>query len=87
MCFFFFLIQLKRAPKKTFPLICEKKFTETTDLAKTCADLFLHSPVTGFFRPHTPIHTETELKPHVMLSAQLPSSNTRQCLGLLLMLH
>lgn len=64
-----------------------KKFTEITDLAKTCADLFMHSLVPGVIRPYAPIHTETELKQNVMLSAQLPSSNTRHTLGPLLMLH
>lgn len=83
MRFAFFLIVLKSTvefPRKPVSLNVQKKFTETADLAKTCSDLFMHSLATGVLRPHAPIHTETELTPNVMLSAQLPSSNTRHSL-------
>jgi len=65
----------------------QKKFTETTDLANTCADLFMQSLATGVFRPLAPIQTERELAQNVTQSAQLSSSNTGLSLCPLLMLH
>lgn len=92
MCFGFFLIELKSTaefPKKLvfFNLKKKKKLTETTDLANTCADLFMQSLATGVFRLLAPIQTETELTQKVMQHAQLSSSNPGQSLCPLLMLH
>lgn len=44
-----------------FNLQKKKKFTETTDLANTCADLSMQSLPTGAFSSLAPIQTETEL--------------------------
>lgn len=90
MCFGFFLIELKSTaefPRKLIFFNLQKKFTETTDLANTCADLFTQSLATGVFRPLAPIQTETELTQNVMQSAQPSSNNTGQSLCPLLMLH
>lgn len=90
MRFGFFLIELKSTaefPRNLVFFNLQKKFTETTDLANNCADLFMQSLATRAFSPLTPIQTETELIQNVMQSAQLSSSHTRQSLCPSLMLH
>lgn len=90
MCFGFFSIELKKhlkVLKKACLFQFTKKFTETTDLANTCADLFMQSLVTGIFRPQAPTQTETELTQNIIQSAQLSSSNAGKSLCPLLMLH
>lgn len=60
---FWFLIELSTAEfsRKLDFFNLQKKFTETTDLANACADLFMQSLATTVFRPLAPIQTETEL--------------------------
>lgn len=90
MCFGFFPIELKSTEEFSRKLVhfnLQKKFTETTNLANTCADLFMQSLVTGVFRPDIPTQTETELTQNIIQSAQLSSSNAGKSLCPLLMLH
>lgn len=58
-----------------FNLQEKKKFTETTDLANTCADLSMQSLPTGALSSLAPIQTETELTKNGTRSAQLPSNS------------